>query len=173
MWDAVLTCAKKPTRVSLIYRTVRCADRQRRQSARRPSCKAGASLGANTGLPRDPVPRDRNVVSRDYVRPRRRAECSSVADLSGGGGGTLRRCGCPLRHEDSFASISHSSTFLAGRTADHFATPPPHRYAGARGVVLKMKWGTPERRLRQRFFKQFRPTCCTEIILHCVSVSRP
>ena len=40
----------------------------------------------------------------------------------------------------------------------------------------------PETRLRQRFFKQFRPTytysymsekfCCTEIILHCVSVSK-
>ena len=27
--------------------------------------------------------------------------------------------------------------------------------ATARGVVLKKKWGTPETRLRQRFFKQF------------------
>jgi len=40
------------------------------------------------------------------------------------------------------------------------------------GVVLKKKWGTPETRLRQRFLNNLRlHTCCTEIILHCVSVS--
>ena len=42
----------------------------------------------------------------------------------------------------------------------------------ARGVVLKKKWGTPETRLRQRFLNNLGlHTCCTEIILHCVSVS--
>ena len=41
-----------------------------------------------------------------------------------------------------------------------------------RGAVLKKKWGTPETRLRQRFLNSLGlQTCCTEIILHCVSVS--
>jgi len=31
-------------------------------------------------------------------------------------------------------------------------------YRSTSGVVLKKNWGTPETRLRQRFFKQFRPT---------------
>ena len=33
-----------------------------------------------------------------------------------------------------------------------------HYIVSTRGVVLKKKWGTPETRLTQRFFKQFRPT---------------
>jgi len=42
----------------------------------------------------------------------------------------------------------------------------------ARGVVLKKKWGTPETRLRQRLLNSLGlHTCCTENILHCVSVS--
>ena len=42
----------------------------------------------------------------------------------------------------------------------------------ARGVVLKKKWGTPETRLRQRLLNNLGlRTCCTEIVLHCVSVS--
>ena len=42
----------------------------------------------------------------------------------------------------------------------------------SRDVVLKKKWGTPETRLRQRFLNNLGlHTCCTEIILHCVSVS--
>ena len=42
----------------------------------------------------------------------------------------------------------------------------------ARGVVLKKKWGTPETRLRQRFLNNLGlHACCTEIILHCASVS--
>ena len=44
--------------------------------------------------------------------------------------------------------------------------------SGCRGVVLKKKWGTPETRLRRRFLNVLGlRTCCTEIILHCVSVS--
>ena len=44
--------------------------------------------------------------------------------------------------------------------------------SGCRGVVLKKKWGTPETRLRQRFLNVLGlRTRCTEIILHCVSVS--
>ena len=36
----------------------------------------------------------------------------------------------------------------------------------------KKKWGTPETRLTQRFFNNLGlHTCCTKIILHCVSVS--
>jgi len=40
------------------------------------------------------------------------------------------------------------------------------------GCSPKKKWGAPERRLRQRFLNNLGlHTCCTEIILHCVSVS--
>ena len=40
------------------------------------------------------------------------------------------------------------------------------------GCSPKKKWGTPETRLRQRFLNNSGlRTCCTEIILHCVSVS--
>ena len=43
---------------------------------------------------------------------------------------------------------------------------------GRRGVVLKKKWGTPETRLTLRFLNNLGlHTRCTEIILHCVSVS--
>jgi len=48
----------------------------------------------------------------------------------------------------------------------------PNDDSSTRGVVLKKKWGTPETRLRQRFLNSLGlHTCCTEIILHCVSVS--
>ena len=40
-----------------------------------------------------------------------------------------------------------------------------------RGVVLKKRWGTPETRLKDFFNNLCLHTCCTEIILHCVSVS--
>ena len=40
------------------------------------------------------------------------------------------------------------------------------------GCSPKKKCGTPETRLRQRFLNNLGlHTCCTEIILHCVSVS--
>jgi len=43
---------------------------------------------------------------------------------------------------------------------------------GRRGVVLKKKWGTPETRLTLRFLNNLGLHArCTEIILHCVSVS--
>jgi len=90
-------------------------DRQRHTSTHRAS-KSGA-LGAcrNNSVPRDHVSRDLADYSR---RPGRQ---SSAADLSI----SVRRCGCPFHHEDSFASINHSSTFLSGRTTDHYAPSEP------------------------------------------------
>jgi len=52
-----------------------------------------------------------------------------------------------------------------------FARWRQHR-PSCRGVVLKKKWGTHETRLRQRSLNNLSlHTFCTEIILHCVSVS--
>ena len=102
-------------------------DRQRRVSTHRTSKSGALGVCRNNSVPRDHTSRDQADYSRRLGRQ------SSVTDLTS----TVRQCGCPFHHDDSFASINHSSTFLSRRTKDRYVPPEP-LYAHASSMPLPL-----------------------------------